>query len=120
MQLGDLIRRLQADKAAADALVSLGDVVLLARVAATAEAFAETPGEYVAASVGRFAAVADDETWLRLIGDVERASDPGAAALKRMVLWALDDDARRASTPAGEPARACGCGSGGNSCHEAG
>jgi hypothetical protein len=78
--------------------------------------FDESPGEYVAASVGRFAASADDETWLRLIGDVERAPDPGIAALKRMLHWALDGDARGSVLPAGATGK-CGCESGGDPCH---
>lgn len=112
MQLGDLIRRLQVESVAADALVALGDLSLLVRVGDMAAAFGETQGEYVSASVGRFAVAANDEAWLRLVGDVERADDPGTAALKRMVLWALDDDTRRHS-----PSE-CGCGSGGGTCHE--
>lgn len=116
MQLGDLIRRLQVDTAAAEALLSLGDDRLLARVDTMAAAFLETPGTYVAAGVGRFASAADDETWLRLVGDIERSDDPGAAALRRMVLWALEDDARQLE-PKGNEAEACGCGAG--SCHDA-
>lgn len=112
MQLGDLIRRLQVESVAADALLSLGDVTLLARVANMAATFEEGPGAYVAAGVGRFAAAADDETWLRLISDAERADDPGAAALRRMVMWALDDDARHAA-PTTSDAANCTCGAGG-------
>lgn len=115
MQLGDLIRRLQEEGVAVESLLLLGDATLLARVASTAAMFDEDVGAYVAAVAGRFAASADDETWLRLIGDVERAADPGAAALRRMVLWALDDDARHAA-PANAETAACTCG--GGSCHD--
>jgi hypothetical protein len=114
MQLGDLIRRLQVESIAADALLALGDLSLLARVGDMAAKFGETQGKYVAASVGRFAATADDEAWLRLVGDVERPDDPGPAALKRMMLWALDDDTR------GLAPSECGCGSGGGMCHDTG
>ena len=114
MQLGDLIRRLQVESVAADALSSLGDVTLLARVASMAARLEEDPGAYVAAGVGRFMAYADDETWLRLIGDVERADDPGAAALKRMVVWALEDDAQLVAPATSNTACTCG----GGSCHD--
>lgn len=116
MQLGDFIRRLQAESVADDALLSLGDVTLLARVAQMAAYFEESPGAYVAGGVGRFAAAANDEAWLRLISDVERADDPGPTALRRMVLWALETDADDVAATTGH-ARGCTCE--GGSCHEA-
>jgi hypothetical protein len=116
MLLGNLVRRLTDEQEAAAALQSLGDLALFARVAEMAHAFKENPGDYVAASVGRFAASAGDETWLQLIGEAERAHDPGSAALRRMLLWALSEDERGgASTDASVPS--CGCGKGGDARH---
>jgi hypothetical protein len=119
MQLGDLINALQDEQTAATTLQSLTNLVLSARTAEMAAAFDESIGQYVAASIGRFAATADDESWLRLIGDVERSDDPGAAALTRMLLWALDDDARSAMAETNS-VKTCGCGAGHGACHETG
>lgn len=115
MQLGALIERLEHDDTAGQALEALGDIVLYTRVCAMAQAFGESPGAYVAVSVSRFAATADDEAWLGLVAAMERAEAPGDAALVRMLEWALRDDAAPQRERGG---RACGCGNDGSSCHD--
>lgn len=106
MHLGALIGKLQADGTAAEALEAIGDLALFARVREVAERFEESPGEYVAASVGRFADGADDEAWTGLIGAVANCEDPARTALERMVRWALAADAGSNVVAAGHP----GCG----------
>ncbi len=115
MNLGTLISRLEDESQGAAALEALGDIVLFSEVREMADAFGETIGGYVATSAGRFAAGAGDETWLSLIGAIERAPQPGQTALRRMLRWALDSDAqalREESTRSVEPAKACTCGGG--------
>lgn len=109
MDLGTLIGRLRRDADAGTALEAVGDIVMTARIADMAAMFDETPSEYVAAGVGRFAAAADDESWLGLVAAMERAKDPGSAALKRMLEWALARDEHEIRRPSSED-RTCGGG----------
>jgi hypothetical protein len=92
MQLGALITRLENEHDAAEMLEAFGDPFLFAEASAAAERYGETPGEYLAASVGQFAAVAGDEDWMGLIATMERADDPGRAAISRILRWALARD----------------------------
>ncbi len=117
MQLGELISRLEDESDAAAALEALGDIVLLAEVEAERVAHDETPGEYAANASRRFAAMAGSEDWLALMNAMERADDPGRAALAGMLRWALKRDREAAPAHAGEGG--CGCGGGGG-CHGAG
>jgi hypothetical protein len=93
MQLGALLARLETTGGAQAALEALGDIVLYAKVAAAGERFGEAPGEYVSAAARRFAAEAEDDAWLDLVGAIERSADPPRTALERMVRWALAVDA---------------------------
>lgn len=92
MHLGTLITRLQSEHDASEAMAVLGDVVLFASVSSVAERYGETPGEYLAASVGQFAAAARDEDWMSLIAAMEHAVDPGQTAMARILRWALARD----------------------------
>lgn len=111
MNLGTLMTHLSHETDAAAALDALGDLLLLQEVTAMGERHDEAPGEYVANASRRFAAQAGDEDWLALMTAMERADDPGRAALDRMLQWALVRDATQTS----ETCRACGGGGGG--CH---
>ncbi len=107
MHLGTLIARLESEDNAAMALQALGDIVLFTAVSEAGARHQETPGEYVAGAVARFADGAGDEDWVGMIGHIERAEDPGQAALVRMLQWALARDA-----VGGDGARqtTCSCG----------
>lgn len=94
MHLGTLIGRLEREQDAAVALEAMGDLVLYAETAEMAARFDATPAQYAAAAVSRFAAAADDEQWVGLIGALERAEDPARTTLCRMLRWALHHDAR--------------------------
>ena len=100
MLLGALISRLENERDASDTLEALGDLVLYAEVATAAAAFDESPGEYLAASVGHFASAADDEAWMGLVGAMERAEDPGREAIVRIVRWALVHEPVSSAPPA--------------------
>jgi len=105
MLLGTLIARLENERHATDTLEALGDLVLFAEVSKAAAAFDETPGAYLAASVGHFAGAADDEAWLGLVGAMERAEDPGRAAIVRILRWALAHEPAATSSSQG----GCSC-----------
>lgn len=109
MQLGTLIGNLSLENDAAVALEGLGDLVLFAKVQAMGERYEETPGEYVANAVRRFAARAGDEDWLGLMTVMERSEDPARAALEQMLRWALKTDAEKSNSPSHT---GCTCGSG--------
>lgn len=112
MELGSLITRLSDEGAAGEALQAIGDLVLFARVSEMAGRYGEPPEAYVAASVRSFADSADDEAWIGLVGSIGRSTDPGDAALRRMLEWALSADEARTRQAT---VRSC-CG-GGDSCH---
>ena len=105
MHLGALIARLENGSDATATIEALGDLVLYADVAAAAEQLGETPGEYLAASVGQFASAAADEAWLSLVAAMERAEDPSRAAIAQILRWAMSREPAEASPCAGN----CSC-----------
>jgi hypothetical protein len=116
MILGALMTRLEREADAAFALEALADLPLFAAVAAMGERHDEEPGEYVANASRRFAATAGDEDWLGLMTAMERAGDPGRAALEHMLRWALMRDEAEAAPPRAQGG--CSCGGGGSGgCH---
>lgn len=114
MTLGDLITQLNNEVDAANALEALGDLALFAAVATAGDRYGEAPGTYVANASRRFADRASDDDWLSLMTAMERAPDPGRAALERMLRWSLaQDDA--ADHPRDD--HVCSCGGSGGECH---
>jgi hypothetical protein len=89
MQLGDLIAQLEDETVADEALIRLGDLSLLTRVAAAAAREAMSRGEFVASCVGQFAARASDEQWMTLVGRMARADDPGRVFVRHAIEAAL-------------------------------
>jgi len=114
MQLGALIRRLEDENDASQAMNALGDVVLFARVTEIGEHHGETPGAYLAGAARRFTNGGSDEDWLALMTAIERADDPARAVIGKVLHWALDKDSE-ASAPEG-----CGCSNGTGACHDHG
>lgn len=110
MNLGQLIAALDDERHGEGALEALGDIVLLTEVRNMSALWGESVGAYIAASAGRFAAAAGDETWLSLVGAMERAEEPGKLAMQRILRWALDDDTKRLSGGADEAHSGCTCG----------
>jgi len=76
MLLGDVLGRLRDESFAAETLVGLDDLPLIAGVAAEPGRHGETAGDYAASAVCRFAAFADDEDWLARMAPIERGPDP--------------------------------------------
>jgi hypothetical protein len=87
MFIGDLMGRLSDETSAAEAIMASGDLALLSRLQERARAEGESLGACTAAILQRYAAQADDEEWLTLIGLMNRADDPSATCLRRAVAW---------------------------------
>ena len=92
MLLGDVLNRLRDQAFAAETLVLLDDLPLMAGVEAEAGRQGESAGLYAAAAVRLFAGFAGDEDWLALMTGLERAADPGVACLRHMLAWRLRHD----------------------------
>jgi hypothetical protein len=93
MTLGAILTMLREKGGADEALAALGDLVLYARVRDQAAIYDETPGEYAAGAVSRFAASASDEDWLALMTAMEKSRDPAATMLEHNVRWSLAQEA---------------------------
>lgn len=93
MLLGDLLARFEDETVASETILRLGDLSLITRLRARAEAEGETLGAYAAGLVRRFATEASDETWITLMGALARGKDPGAVCLKRALEHGLDKEA---------------------------
>ncbi len=83
MLLGDLISRFDDETVAAETILRVGDLALIAAMRKEAEMSGLTLGTYAAAVVRQYTDSASDEEWTTLIGQMARADDPGAVCLKR-------------------------------------
>lgn len=83
MMLGDVLARLNDEGEAAEIIVGVGDLRLLAAMRERAESEGLGLAAYARTAVQRYAAEASDEEWITLLGLVGRAGDPGTACLKR-------------------------------------
>lgn len=108
MHLGALLSRLEGENDVAAFLAGIGDVMLLQRVEATAAAFDETSTEYVTAAVRRYAGLASSDDWLAMMTTMEKAEDPGRAAIAVIIEWAVRAD--QAELAGGMSESACSCG----------
>jgi len=110
MLFGTIMTKLQDEHLASATLLSLGDLVLLARVEAARIPHGETVGEYVSGAAQRFANGGSDEDWLALTTALERSQTPAATCLDTMVRWSLARDLN--PMPAAQTT-SCSCGNGG-------
>ena len=108
MLLGAIMTELADESSAAAALLSFGDIVLVAQVEAARLPHEESIGEYVSGAAQRFANQASDEDWLGLMTALERSQGPAATCLSTMVRWSLKRDASVARVVA--PGSCCGSG----------
>ena len=116
MLLGALMTELRDETTAAETLLSLGDIMLVSEVEAARLIHGENLGEYVAGAAQRFAQLASDEDWLKLMTALENTEAPAATCLATMVRWSLLRDAREAVPINAEAG--CTCGGGGTTCHD--
>jgi hypothetical protein len=83
MMLGDVLAQLNDEGEAAEIILGVGDLRLLAAMRERAESEGLDLAAYARAAVQRYAAEASDEEWITLMGLIVRAGDPGTACLKR-------------------------------------
>lgn len=93
MLLGDVLARFDDETIAAETILGLGDLALIARLRERAEAVGQSLGEYAASTVRCYAASAPDEEWITLMGALGRAQDPGAVCMTRAFAYMLKQDA---------------------------
>lgn len=92
MLLGQVLQQLGDATFAAETLIALDDLPLLADLEATCEQFGESAPDYTLGAVRRFSALASDDDWLALMGALERSADPGAACLRKILVWSQRHD----------------------------
>lgn len=83
--LGKLIDDLDDPNVVLDLVAALDAPDLLTRIGRAADAEGLTPSAYLAASVRTFVDEASDDTWLQLIGIMNRAEDPSLAAMRAIL-----------------------------------
>ena len=90
--LGKLIDDLDDPNVVLDLVAALDASDLLARIGRAAEADGLTPSTYLATSVRAFVDEASDDTWLQLVGIMNRAEDPSLAAMRAILEAVLPAD----------------------------
>lgn len=89
MILGDVLRRLTDDAAAAEIILHAGDLTLLAAMRERAEAEGLDLATFSRAAVRRYSAEASEEEWITMLGLITRSDDPGTTCLKRAFCGAV-------------------------------
>jgi hypothetical protein len=83
MLLGDLISQFDDETVAAETVLRVGDLALIAAMRRNADALGMTLGAYASQAVRHYMDSAPDEEWTTLIGLMGRSDDPGTVCLKR-------------------------------------
>ncbi|HEX9753530.1 MAG TPA: hypothetical protein VGA46_08805 [Methyloceanibacter sp.] len=83
MVLGDLLARFGDESTAAETVLSLADVRLVAALRQCADAEGLGLGAFASLAVRRYEAEASAEEWVTLMGELARSADPGLAFIKR-------------------------------------
>ncbi len=89
MLLGDIIARLTDETTAAETILGLGDLGLLADMRIQAENNGVSLGAYAAWTVRTYADNASSDEWTNLMGALSRSDDPGATCLRRAFTYVL-------------------------------
>lgn len=92
MLLSDVIRSLDDEAIAAETVLGIGDVTLLAAMQGRSDAVGATLGEYASWAVRTYADGATSDEWITLIGALGRTPDPGAECLRRAFAWVLANE----------------------------
>lgn len=88
--LGEVLDRLSDRAEVYQMLADSGDVVLISRLNQAADEAQEDPCEVALHAVRAFTERADDEAWVRLIGQVQDASSPAGTCLREMIVWSME------------------------------
>ena len=89
MQFGALLEKLHDETFAVETMINLDDFGLLLRVKKVAADHGLGVGEAITQAVHNFTAIADADHWVQLMSSINQAEDPGGAALKQMLEFAL-------------------------------
>jgi len=81
--LGDILARLTDETTAVETILGAGDLTLLTVAKQRAAADGLDLAACVTQTVQRYTHEASDEEWVTLLGQMNRANDPGAVCLKR-------------------------------------
>jgi len=87
--LGNLIASLDDPKVAMGLVAAFNEPALLARLAAAADESGCPPADIIGSTVRNFVETASDDHWTQLIGIMNRAEDPGLAAMRAILEKAL-------------------------------
>ena len=87
--LGKLIDSLDNPAVTLKLVAALGDPALEERLATAADAVGRPVADIVATTVRSFLNTASDDHWVQLVGIINRAEDPGLAALRAILSSAL-------------------------------
>jgi len=90
MLLGELLDRLEDEAIAAETILHVGDLALIAQMRDKAAAADLSLGAYTSHVARAYADTASDDEWLTLIAQMGRADNPGAVYLARA--FAKDTD----------------------------
>jgi hypothetical protein len=82
MLLGDVIARFEDEGVVSETLFALNELVLTARIATLAAENNLSVGELAMQSISCFVNGASEEEWLKLIGQMSRAENPGQVFLR--------------------------------------
>ncbi|MGL4396981.1 MAG: hypothetical protein ACRCS9_10620 [Hyphomicrobium sp.] len=115
MLLGAVINGLKNETTALEALLSLGDIVLLAEVDAARQRHEESTSEYVYGAAQRFAQLASNDEWLQLTTALQKSDQPAETAVEIMVRWSIARDAQLG--PESGDNVGCTCGGANGECH---
>ena len=83
MMLGDLLARFGDEFSATEAVLSLADLRLVARLCQQAATERLGLGAFAAGAGRRYADEASDEEWVTLMGELARSADPSLAFIRR-------------------------------------
>jgi hypothetical protein len=83
MLLGDVIQRLEDEAIAAETILRVGDLGLLAEMEARADEAGVSLGTFAAWAIRQYADNASGDEWTTLVGALARSEDPGATCLQR-------------------------------------
>ncbi|CFX58906.1 conserved protein of unknown function [Candidatus Filomicrobium marinum] len=85
MLLGDLIKQLDDEAAATEALLSIGDIAFIVRIQELAAAEETALGAYLRRKISHFSATADADTWMAVMMTSSRSKNPGGNCLRAIL-----------------------------------
>jgi hypothetical protein len=86
--LGDLIAQLDQPRVAASVLTAL-DPGIIGRIEQRAAAESMTVADFAAGAVRAFVEHAEDDLWFQLLTIIRKSDDPGLAAVRTILTWAV-------------------------------